>query len=102
MNQRDNTSGLGYWPPYYVNDIIVNYSIDEYYHTTSMLTEAEIAKMKLTRPHGIDPLLQYYDEIDSDQFCSKIFGVVKGATEEKITITKNVEAKLRKIRREAY
>jgi hypothetical protein len=67
-----------------------------------MATEAHIAQMKLNVPTGIEHLINYYDEIDSDNFCNLVFGVVKGAAEEKITITKNAEAKLKRIRREAY
>lgn len=47
-------------------------------------------------------MLDFFGQIDSDMFCNIMFGVVKGAAEEKITITKNVAAKLRKIRKEAY
>ena len=67
-----------------------------------MLVESQIAQYKNERPKGLEPLLDFFTKVDSDMFCNIMFGVVKGAAEEKITVTKNLAAKLRKIRKEAY
>lgn len=90
-------------PPSYIDGkTLAGYHIDEYYNEQSMISEYEMAQLKLVTPLGVDILMEYYSDIDSDNFCNSVFGVVKGATEEKITITKNAEVKLKKIRREAY
>jgi Ankyrin repeats (3 copies) len=67
-----------------------------------MKIENDITKLRVDNNEGISPILRYYDEIDSTNFCSLVFGMVKGAAEEKVLITKNAELKLKLIRKEAY
>jgi hypothetical protein len=55
-------------------------------------------KIKLDNPTGLNSLIEYYDQIDSNNFCGQVFGLVKSAAEEKVTITKNAELKLKLIR----
>jgi hypothetical protein len=76
--------------------------LENFYHRQTLEIESTIARFRNYPPTGLEPMVEFFDLIDSDRFCNVMFGVVIGATEEKVTITKNVAAKLKKIRASAY
>lgn len=73
-----------------------------YYHSESQKVENRVGKLKVENPRGLNQLVSFFNDVDSAEFCTSIFGIVKSAAEEKVKITKNIEAKLKKVRREAY
>lgn len=77
-------------------------NLENFYHQRTLETEQKIARFRISAPDGLSPMVDFFNMIDSDLFCNAMFGVVRGAAEEKVTITKNVAAKLAKIRASAY
>jgi hypothetical protein len=59
--------------------------------------------LKVLEPKAIQPAIDFYRQrTDTENFCTDIVGLVQGSAEEKVVLTKNVELKLRNIRKVAY
>lgn len=67
-----------------------------------MYNEGKIKELKVKNPLSIAPILSYEDMADSEAFCTDIIGQFKGGVEEKVTVSRNAEKKLKEIRRKAY
>lgn len=65
---------------------------DEYYHELSLRTETSINRLKLTRPRGLDPVIDLLLKHDSGgKFCESIFDERVVEHENEITEAERLE-----------
>lgn len=58
--------------------------------------------MWVSAPPIIAPIVDFLKVTDSENFCVDVVGEYRGGVEEKIVITRNLEKKLKDIRKNAY
>ncbi|TNV87907.1 hypothetical protein FGO68_gene9941 [Halteria grandinella] len=77
-------------------------SADDYFKEKSMKNEQNVKAIKVANPSIMKDVIAFEELADSENFCTDIIGQFKGGVEEKFTVSRNAEKKLREIRRKAY
>ncbi|TNV87908.1 hypothetical protein FGO68_gene2105 [Halteria grandinella] len=102
INRDRNLTELGIYLPSTFQYHDSSLDIEQYYHQMSMRVEQDINILRINVPIGLDHLMDFVSIIDSEEFCPTYFEVYQGKREEKLTITKNADSKLKQIRKDAY